>query len=78
MKTEQIHSLTETFEGHALQTESGVEYWLTRYVCYFIAQNYFTIQKSGKTVQRFRECLSALATAVMMGKIDVRNLVKPC
>jgi hypothetical protein len=30
MKTEQIHSLTETFEGHAQQTESGVEYWLAR------------------------------------------------
>jgi DNA-damage-inducible protein D len=30
MKTEQIHSLTETFEGHAQQTENGVEYWLAR------------------------------------------------
>jgi DNA-damage-inducible protein D len=30
MKTEQIHSLTETFEAHAQQTESGVEYWLAR------------------------------------------------
>jgi DNA-damage-inducible protein D len=30
MKTELIQSLTETFEGHAQQTESGVEYWLAR------------------------------------------------
>lgn len=30
MKTELIHSLTETFEGHAQQTENGVEYWLAR------------------------------------------------
>ena len=30
MKTELIHSLTETFEGHAQQTQSGVEYWLAR------------------------------------------------
>lgn len=30
MKPELIHSLTETFEGHAQQTESGVEYWLAR------------------------------------------------
>lgn len=30
MKTELIHSLTNTFEGHAQQTEGGVEYWLGR------------------------------------------------
>ncbi len=30
MKHELIHTLTETFEGHAQQTESGVEYWLAR------------------------------------------------
>ena len=30
MKTELIHQLTATFEGHAQQTESGVDYWLAR------------------------------------------------
>lgn len=30
METNQIQFLTETFEGHAQQTESGVEYWLAR------------------------------------------------
>ena len=30
MKSELIQSLTETFEGHAQQTETGVEYWLAR------------------------------------------------
>ena len=30
METTQIQMLTETFEGHAQQTESGVEYWLAR------------------------------------------------
>ena len=30
MKLELIRSLTDTFEGHAQQTESGVEYWLAR------------------------------------------------
>jgi DNA-damage-inducible protein D len=30
MKPALIHSLTQTFEGHAQQTESGVEYWLAR------------------------------------------------
>ena len=30
MKTELIETLTDTFEGHAQQMESGVEYWLAR------------------------------------------------
>ncbi len=30
METTQIHQLTATFEGHAQQTEGGVEYWLAR------------------------------------------------
>jgi DNA-damage-inducible protein D len=30
MKTELVHSLTSTFEGHAQQTDGGVEYWLAR------------------------------------------------
>ena len=30
MEQHQIQSLTETFEGHAQQTDNGVEYWLAR------------------------------------------------
>ena len=30
MKSELIQTLTETFEGHAQETENGVEYWLAR------------------------------------------------
>jgi len=30
MKTDQVLTLTATFEGHAQQTEDGVEYWLAR------------------------------------------------
>jgi len=30
LKTELIQSLTTTFEGHAQQTDTGVEYWLAR------------------------------------------------
>lgn len=30
MESNQIHAMTETFEGHAQQTENGVEYWLAR------------------------------------------------
>lgn len=30
MKSEQIETLTDTFEAHAQHTESGIEYWLAR------------------------------------------------
>jgi len=30
MESNQIQAMTETFEGHAQQTEGGVEYWLAR------------------------------------------------
>ena len=30
MKSDLIVQLTETFEGHAQQTETGAEYWLAR------------------------------------------------
>lgn len=30
MKTDVVHSLTDTFEAHAQQTDGGVEYWLAR------------------------------------------------
>ena len=30
MKTDIIRTLTDTFEAHAQQTESGIEFWLAR------------------------------------------------
>ena len=30
MNNDMIHTLTDSFEGHAQQTENGVEYWLAR------------------------------------------------
>ena len=30
MKTELVQALTANFEGHAQQTENGIEYWLAR------------------------------------------------
>lgn len=36
MESTQILALTETFEGHAQQTENGVEYWLARDLQYLL------------------------------------------
>ncbi len=30
MKTEDVHTLTDTFEAHAQQAENGIEFWLAR------------------------------------------------
>ena len=30
MKNDMVHTLTESFEGHAQETENGIEYWLAR------------------------------------------------
>lgn len=36
MKSEHIETLTGTFEAHAQQTESGIEYWLARDLKYLL------------------------------------------
>ncbi len=36
METQQIRTLTATFEGHAQQAENGVEYWLARDLQYLL------------------------------------------
>lgn len=36
METNQIQTLTTTFEGHAQRTENGVEYWLARDLQYLL------------------------------------------
>jgi len=53
MKFEQVQSLTTTFEGHAQQTESGVEYWLARDLQYLLGyakwDNFLSVVSKAKT-----------------------------
>ena len=53
MKTEQVQMLTETFEGHAQQTEGGVEYWLARDVQHLLGytkwENFINVVNKAKT-----------------------------
>ena len=53
MKTELIHTLTETFEAHAQQTESGVEYWLARDIQHLLGytewRNFIAVITKAKT-----------------------------
>lgn len=53
MKNELIQTLTENFEGHAQQTENGVEYWLARDVQHLLGygewRNFLSVISKAKT-----------------------------
>ncbi|WP_068635718.1 DNA damage-inducible protein D [Thauera butanivorans] len=53
MKSELVHSLTQTFEGHAQQTETGVEYWLARDLQHLLGytkwDNFLNVVSKAKT-----------------------------
>jgi hypothetical protein len=53
MKSEIVHTLTATFEGHAQQTEAGVEYWLARDLQHLLGyaewRNFLTVIGKAKT-----------------------------
>ena len=53
MKTDLIHSLTDSFEAHAQQTEGGVEFWLARDLQHLLGysewRNFTTVVSKAKT-----------------------------
>lgn len=53
MKTEIVHSLTNTFEAHAQQTEGGIEYWLARDIQHLLGytkwDNFLNVVSKAKT-----------------------------
>jgi DNA-damage-inducible protein D len=53
MKTEFVQTLTDTFEGHAQQTEGGVEYWLARDIQHLLGytkwENFLNVVSKAKT-----------------------------
>ena len=53
MKTDLIRSLTSTFEGHAQQTDGGVEFWLARDLQYLLGytkwDNFLNVVSKAKT-----------------------------
>jgi len=53
VESNQIHAMTETFEGHAQQTENGVEYWLARDLQFLLGyakwDNFLTVIAKAKT-----------------------------
>ena len=53
METELVQTLTTTFEAHAQQTESGVEYWLARDIQFLLGytkwDNFLNVVSKAKT-----------------------------
>lgn len=53
MKTEIVHTLTDTFEAHAQQTENGIEFWLARDLQHLLGydewRNFTTVISKAKT-----------------------------
>ena len=53
MKTDLIQQMTESFEGHAQQTENGIEYWLARDLQHLLGytewRNFLNIVSKAKT-----------------------------
>ena len=53
MKADLVRSLTETFEGHAQQTDGGVEYWLARDLQHLLGytkwDNFLNVVSKAKT-----------------------------
>ncbi len=53
MKNELIHTLTESFEGHAQQTDNGVEFWLARDIQHLLGytkwDNFLNVISKAKT-----------------------------
>jgi len=53
MKMEMVRSLTDTFEGHAQQTDTGVEYWLARDLQHLLGytkwDNFINVVSKAKT-----------------------------
>lgn len=74
METNLIQQLTETFEGHAQQTESGVEYWLARDLQHLLGymkwENFQTVIAKAKTA------CEVSGHAVENHFPDVRKMVK--
>lgn len=53
MKTDVVNQMTATFEGHAQQTESGIEFWLGRDLQFLLGysrwENFLNVLNKGRT-----------------------------
>ncbi len=73
MKTELIHSLTSTFEGHAQQTEGGIKYWLARDLQHLLG--YAEWRNFGLVISRAKVACEISGHPVSDHFVDVNKMV---
>jgi DNA-damage-inducible protein D len=74
MKTEVVQSLTETFEGHAQQTDGGVEYWLARDIQHLLG--YAEWRNFGQVVSKAKTACEVSGPTVGDHFVDVNKMVQ--
>ena len=74
MKTEQVQMLTDTFEGHAQQTDGGVDYWLARDVQHLLG--YAEWRNFGLVVSKAKTACEVSGHQVEDHFVDVNKMVQ--
>lgn len=74
MKTEQVQMLTDTFEGHAQQTDGGVDYWLARDVQHLLG--YAEWRNFGLVVSKAKTACEVSGHRVGDHFVDVNKMVQ--
>ncbi|MDX8399441.1 MAG: DNA damage-inducible protein D [Gallionellaceae bacterium] len=73
MKTDLIHSLTDSFEAHAQQTESGVEFWLARDLQHLLG--YSEWRNFSAVISKAKTACEVSGHAVSDHFVDVNKMV---
>jgi DNA-damage-inducible protein D len=73
MKSDIIRTLTGTFEGHAQQTESGVEFWLARDLQHLLG--YAEWRNFGAVVSKAKTACEISNNAISDHFVDVNKMV---
>ena len=74
MKTEVVQSLTETFEGHSQQTDSGVEFWLARDIQHLLG--YTEWRNFGQVVSKAKTACEVSGHPLGDHFVDVNKMVQ--
>lgn len=74
MKTERVQTLTDTFEGHAQQTDSGVEYWLARDIQHLLG--YAEWRNFGQVIGKAKIACEVSGHQVGDHFVDVNKMVQ--
>ena len=74
MKKELVQTLTDTFEGHAQQTETGVEYWLARDIQHLLG--YAEWRNFGLVVIKAKTACEVSKQRVTDHFVDVNKMVE--